>query len=48
MDPVLYGLVNLYVGGELEVQNGNEGYAYRGKSAYITTLRGCRICFGAF
>jgi hypothetical protein len=35
MDPVLHGLVKLYVGGELEVQNGNEGYAYRGKIATL-------------
>ncbi len=35
MDPVLHGLVNLYVGGELEVQNGQKGYAYRGKIATL-------------
>jgi hypothetical protein len=31
LDPVLHGLANLFVGGELQVQNGVEGYAYRGK-----------------
>lgn len=38
MDPVLEGLVNLYVGGELEVQNGIEGYAFRGKIATLEFL----------
>jgi hypothetical protein len=35
MDPVLNGVASLYVGGELEVQNGQEGYLYRGKIASL-------------
>jgi len=35
MDPVLAAVIDMFTGGELDIQNGTKGYAYRGR---ISTL----------
>ncbi|HTE58261.1 MAG TPA: hypothetical protein VK694_05960 [Verrucomicrobiae bacterium] len=35
MDPALVALAGLFEGGEVEIQNGDEGYLYRGKIATL-------------